>query len=71
MSNSYVVRVEIKRNGNVFLSLQVMNLQMQLDNVTSFMDEHEENMHDLQYHSRLEPCMYPQLHPTQLSYTGK
>ncbi|XP_056437550.1 scavenger receptor class A member 3 [Gadus chalcogrammus] len=34
------------------LTLQVMNLQMQLDNVTSFMDEHEENMHDLQYHSR-------------------
>lgn len=31
---------------------QVMNLQMQLDNVTSFMDEHEENMHDLHYHSR-------------------
>jgi hypothetical protein len=29
-----------------------MNLQMQLDNVTSFMDEHEENMHDLQYHSK-------------------
>ncbi|XP_071377726.1 scavenger receptor class A member 3 isoform X2 [Centroberyx affinis] len=34
------------------LTLQVMNLQMQLDNVTSFMDEHEENMHDLHYHSR-------------------
>ncbi|KAM3602584.1 uncharacterized protein V6R79_006851 [Siganus canaliculatus] len=34
------------------LSQQVMNVQMQLDNVTSFMDEHEENMHDLQYHSR-------------------
>ncbi|KAF7656297.1 hypothetical protein LDENG_00043900 [Lucifuga dentata] len=34
------------------LTQQVMNLQMQLDNVTSFMDEHEENMHDLQYHSR-------------------
>ncbi|KAM8832112.1 scavenger receptor class A member 3 [Spinachia spinachia] len=34
------------------LSQQVMNLQMQLDNVTSFMDEHEENMHDLHYHSR-------------------
>lgn len=29
-----------------------MNLQMQLDNVTSYMDEHEENMHDLQYHTR-------------------
>nr|XP_046229762.1 scavenger receptor class A member 3 [Scatophagus argus] len=34
------------------LTQQVMNLQMQLDNVTSFMDEHEENMHDLHYHSR-------------------
>ncbi|CAK6983645.1 scavenger receptor class A member 3-like [Scomber scombrus] len=34
------------------LTQQVMNLQMQLDNVTSFMDEYEENMHDLQYHSR-------------------
>ncbi|MBN3309153.1 SCAR3 protein, partial [Amia calva] len=33
------------------LTLQVMNLQMQLDNVTSFMDEHEENMQDLHYHS--------------------
>ncbi|XP_047430232.1 scavenger receptor class A member 3 [Mugil cephalus] len=31
---------------------QVINLQMQLDNITSFMDEHEENMHDLHYHSR-------------------
>ena len=36
------------------LTLQVMNLQMQLDNLTSFMDEHEENMHDLHYHSRLD-----------------
>ncbi|KAM9339220.1 scavenger receptor class A member 3 [Symphorus nematophorus] len=34
------------------LTQQMMNLQMQLDNVTSFMDEHEENMHDLHYHSR-------------------
>uniref|UniRef100_A0A672IXD5 Scavenger receptor class A, member 3 n=1 Tax=Salarias fasciatus TaxID=181472 RepID=A0A672IXD5_SALFA len=34
------------------LTQQVMNLQMQLDNVTGFMDEHEENMHDLHYHSR-------------------
>ncbi|KAL7388645.1 hypothetical protein ABVT39_018506 [Epinephelus coioides] len=34
------------------LTQQVMNLQMQLDNATSFMDEHEENMHDLHYHSR-------------------
>ena len=49
--------VEIQKCGNMFLSLQVMNLQMQLDNVTSFMDEHEENMHDLQYHSRLDLCI--------------
>lgn len=34
------------------LTQQVMNLQMQLDNVSTFMDEHEENMHDLHYHSR-------------------
>ncbi|XP_061099413.1 scavenger receptor class A member 3 [Conger conger] len=34
------------------LTLQVMSLQMQLDNVTSFMDEHDENMHDLRYHSK-------------------
>ncbi|KAF6729902.1 Scavenger receptor class A member 3 [Oryzias melastigma] len=34
------------------LSHQAMNLQMQLDNVSSFMDEHEENVHDLHYHSR-------------------
>ncbi|XP_053736578.1 scavenger receptor class A member 3 isoform X1 [Synchiropus splendidus] len=34
------------------LTQQVLNLQMQLDNVTSFMDEHEENMHDLHYHSK-------------------
>ncbi|TRY88925.1 hypothetical protein DNTS_008498 [Danionella cerebrum] len=34
------------------LTLQVMNLQMQLDNVSSYIDEHEENMHDHQYHSK-------------------
>ncbi|MFT7803029.1 scavenger receptor class A member 3 [Arapaima gigas] len=34
------------------LTLQVMNLQVQLDNVTSFIDEHEENRNDLQYHSK-------------------
>ncbi|KPP68335.1 scavenger receptor class A member 3-like [Scleropages formosus] len=34
------------------LTLQVMNLQMQLDNVTSFIDEHEENTNDLHYHSK-------------------
>uniref|UniRef100_A0A8C5H5I9 Scavenger receptor class A member 3 n=2 Tax=Gouania willdenowi TaxID=441366 RepID=A0A8C5H5I9_GOUWI len=34
------------------LTQQVMNLQIQLDNVTGFMDEQEENVHDLHYHSR-------------------
>uniref|UniRef100_A0A8C1SWQ9 Scavenger receptor class A, member 3 n=1 Tax=Cyprinus carpio TaxID=7962 RepID=A0A8C1SWQ9_CYPCA len=34
------------------LTLQVLNLQMQLDNVSSFIDEHEENMHDHQYHAK-------------------
>lgn len=34
------------------LTLQVMNLQMQLDNVSSTIDEHEENMHDHQYHAK-------------------
>ncbi|XP_043076141.1 scavenger receptor class A member 3 [Puntigrus tetrazona] len=34
------------------LTLQVMNLQMQLDNVSSYIDEHEENMHDHQYHAK-------------------
>ncbi|XP_073418069.1 scavenger receptor class A member 3 isoform X1 [Dendrobates tinctorius] len=34
------------------LVLQVMGLQLQLDNITSFLDDHEENMQDLHYHSR-------------------
>ncbi|XP_077077288.1 scavenger receptor class A member 3 [Siphateles boraxobius] len=34
------------------LTLQVMNLQMQMDNVSSYIDEHEENMHDHQYHTK-------------------
>ncbi|XP_066450702.1 scavenger receptor class A member 3 isoform X1 [Eleutherodactylus coqui] len=34
------------------LVLQVMGLQLQLDNITSFLDDHEENMQDLQYHSK-------------------
>uniref|UniRef100_A0A8C5MFQ2 Scavenger receptor class A member 3 n=1 Tax=Leptobrachium leishanense TaxID=445787 RepID=A0A8C5MFQ2_9ANUR len=33
------------------LVLQVMGLQLQLDNISSFLDDHEENMQDLQYHS--------------------
>uniref|UniRef100_A0A1A8A8E8 Scavenger receptor class A member 3 n=1 Tax=Nothobranchius furzeri TaxID=105023 RepID=A0A1A8A8E8_NOTFU len=45
---------EISMTAEVIYDLthQVLNLQMQLDNITSFMDENEENMHDLQYHSR-------------------
>ncbi|NXL69069.1 SCAR3 protein, partial [Chordeiles acutipennis] len=34
------------------LVLQVMGLQLQLDNISSFLDEHEENMNDLRYHAR-------------------
>ncbi|NXR14831.1 SCAR3 protein, partial [Semnornis frantzii] len=34
------------------LVLQVMGLQLQLDNVSSFLDDHEENMNDLRYHHR-------------------
>lgn len=34
------------------LTLQVMNLQIQLDNMSSYIDEHEENMHDHQYHAK-------------------
>ncbi|XP_069017893.1 scavenger receptor class A member 3 [Embiotoca jacksoni] len=45
-------RITMSIDMHYDLTQQVMNLQMQLDNVTSFMDEHEENMHDLHYHSR-------------------
>lgn len=34
------------------LTLQFMNLQIQLDNVSAYIDEHEENMHDHQYHAK-------------------
>ncbi|KFV75379.1 Scavenger receptor class A member 3, partial [Struthio camelus australis] len=34
------------------LVLQVMGLQLQLDNISSFLDDHEENMNDLRYHTR-------------------
>ncbi|XP_063296858.1 scavenger receptor class A member 3 isoform X2 [Pelobates fuscus] len=33
------------------LVLQVMGLQLQLDNVSASLDDHDENMQDLQYHS--------------------
>lgn len=34
------------------LALQVMGLQLQLDNLSSSLDDHAENMHDLDYHAR-------------------
>ncbi|KAK3516950.1 hypothetical protein QTP70_028243 [Hemibagrus guttatus] len=34
------------------LTLQVVNLQTQMENVSSYIDEHEENMHDHQYHAK-------------------
>uniref|UniRef100_A0A8C9G949 Scavenger receptor class A member 3 n=1 Tax=Pavo cristatus TaxID=9049 RepID=A0A8C9G949_PAVCR len=34
------------------LVLQVMGLQLQLDNISSFLDDHEENMNDLRYHAK-------------------
>uniref|UniRef100_A0A663MEC5 Scavenger receptor class A member 3 n=1 Tax=Athene cunicularia TaxID=194338 RepID=A0A663MEC5_ATHCN len=34
------------------LVLQVMGLQLQLDNISSFLDDHEENVNDLRYHAR-------------------
>ncbi|XP_071324019.1 scavenger receptor class A member 3 [Trachinotus anak] len=55
LQNNIVVdhqRIAMSTEVYYDLTQQVMNLQMQLDNVTSFMDEHEENMHDLHYHSR-------------------
>ncbi|XP_053314440.1 scavenger receptor class A member 3 [Spea bombifrons] len=44
----------ISQNTEVMhdLVLQVMGLQLQLDNVSSYLDDHEENMQDLQYHSK-------------------
>ncbi|NXH11160.1 SCAR3 protein, partial [Bucco capensis] len=33
------------------LVLQVMGLQLQLDNISSFLDEHQENLNDLRYHT--------------------
>ncbi|XP_034966627.1 scavenger receptor class A member 3 [Zootoca vivipara] len=45
-------RIGQNSEGMHDLVLQVMSLQLQLDNVSSFLDDHEENMHDLQYHAR-------------------
>ncbi|XP_053106527.1 scavenger receptor class A member 3 isoform X2 [Hemicordylus capensis] len=45
-------RISQNSEGMHDLVLQVMGLQLQLDNISSFLDDHEENMHDLQYHAR-------------------
>lgn len=45
-------RISISSDMVHELTLQVMNLQIQLDNVSSYIDEHEENMHDHQYHAK-------------------
>ncbi|XP_062979764.1 scavenger receptor class A member 3 isoform X2 [Elgaria multicarinata webbii] len=45
-------RISQNSEGMHDLVLQVMSLQLQLDNVSSFLDDHEENMHDFQYHTR-------------------
>ncbi|KAM6992147.1 scavenger receptor class A member 3 [Tautogolabrus adspersus] len=45
-------RIAMFNEMNDDLIQQVSILQVQLENVTSFVDEHTENMHDLQYHSR-------------------
>ncbi|KAH0622945.1 hypothetical protein JD844_025889 [Phrynosoma platyrhinos] len=45
-------RISQNSEGMHDLALQVMSLQLQLDNISSFLDDHEENMHDFQYHSR-------------------
>ncbi|XP_048372457.1 scavenger receptor class A member 3 isoform X2 [Sphaerodactylus townsendi] len=45
-------RISQNSEGMHDLVLQVMNLQLQLDNISSFLDDHEENMHDFQYHTR-------------------
>uniref|UniRef100_A0A8C8S8D5 Scavenger receptor class A member 3 n=1 Tax=Pelusios castaneus TaxID=367368 RepID=A0A8C8S8D5_9SAUR len=45
-------RVSQNSEGMHDLVLQVMGLHLQLDNISSFLDEQEENTHDLQYHTR-------------------
>nr|XP_060610759.1 scavenger receptor class A member 3 [Anolis sagrei ordinatus] len=45
-------RIGQNSEGMHDLALQVMSLQLQLDNISSFLDDQEENMHDLQYHAR-------------------
>ncbi|KAM9435150.1 scavenger receptor class A member 3 [Clarias gariepinus] len=45
-------RISISSDMVHELTLQVMNLQIQLDNMSSYIDEHEENMHDHQYHAK-------------------
>ncbi|XP_075782068.1 scavenger receptor class A member 3 isoform X2 [Pelodiscus sinensis] len=45
-------RISQNAEGMHDLVLQVMGLQLQLDNISSALDDHEENAHDLQYHAR-------------------
>nr|XP_033791364.1 scavenger receptor class A member 3 [Geotrypetes seraphini] len=44
----------ISQNSEVMhdLVLQVMGLHLQLDNISSFLDDHEENMQDFRYHTK-------------------
>ncbi|XP_009956186.1 PREDICTED: scavenger receptor class A member 3, partial [Leptosomus discolor] len=47
------IQVVQRKTDEETLTLQkVMGLQLQLDNISSFLDDHEENMNDLRYHSR-------------------
>ncbi|XP_013912774.1 PREDICTED: scavenger receptor class A member 3 [Thamnophis sirtalis] len=45
-------RISQNSDGMHDLILQVTSLQLQLDNISSFLDDHEENMHDFQYHTQ-------------------
>uniref|UniRef100_A0ABM5F9C8 Scavenger receptor class A member 3 isoform X1 n=2 Tax=Pogona vitticeps TaxID=103695 RepID=A0ABM5F9C8_9SAUR len=45
-------RIGQNSEGMHDLVVQVISLQWQLDNISSFLDDHVENMHDLQYHTR-------------------
>ncbi|OCT81555.1 scavenger receptor class A member 3 isoform X1 [Xenopus laevis] len=47
-----VQRISLNTEVMHDLVLQVMGLQLQLDNITSILDDHDENMQDLQYHAK-------------------
>ncbi|KAE8605663.1 hypothetical protein XENTR_v10015269 [Xenopus tropicalis] len=49
---STVQRISLNTEVMHDLVLQVMGLQLQLDNITSILDDHDENMQDLQYHTK-------------------